>query len=269
MHNELLLGKTTEYKSTYDASLLFPIARQDNRSRLPGDAIVSYGVDIWNAYEISWLNLKGVPQVAVGIFTVPAESTNIIESKSFKLYLNSFNQSHYASVNELVEIMVRDLSVAADARVGVELKSMQDSMPVEQLRGDCIDDLDITVDEYQPNANLLSIASTNVVEKTLVSHLLKSNCPVTNQPDWGSIQIDYKGAEISEESLLAYIVSYREHSDFHEHCVESIFADITQRCKPESLTVYARYTRRGGLDINPLRSSSVDVKATNPRLIRQ
>lgn len=270
MHNDLLLGKTTEYKSTYDASLLFPIDRQENRRRLPGESVAFYGVDVWNAYEISWLNSKGKPQVAVGVFNVPADSPSIIESKSFKLYLNSFNQSHYDDWSQVTELMQQDLSTAAGAPVTVELQSVKTAGAFDVLSGDCVDDLDIALDRYEPDAGLLSCkASAAVVEKTLVSHLLKSNCPVTHQPDWASLQITYRGPEIDEASVLAYIVSYREHSDFHEHCVESIFTDITQRCKPEFLQVYARYTRRGGLDINPLRSSEALSTVKNPRLIRQ
>lgn len=270
MHNELLLGKSTEYKSTYDASLLFPIPREENRQRLPGKAVTFYGVDVWNAYEVSWLNAKGKPQVAVAEFRIPADSTNIIESKSFKLYLNSFNQSRYEAWSQVNLLMQQDLSAVAGAEVQVELQAVNVSGGFDLLSGDCIDDIDMEMNQYEPDAALLQCnPEAPVIEKTLVSHLLKSNCPVTHQPDWASVQVSYRGPEIDESSLLAYIVSYREHSDFHEHCVESIFTDIRQRCNPEYLKVYARYTRRGGLDINPVRCSDQMDSVSNPRLIRQ
>lgn len=263
------LGKETVYANQYDPSLLYPIERDINwqargvdRSTLP-----FFGEDIWNSYEISWLNAKGKPMVALAQFHIPARSTHIVESKSFKLYLNSYNLSRFESADEVAAQMAKDLSNAAGGQVRVTLTSPQDAVQIESFDGRCIDDLDITVAHYEPAPELLSSRGENVTE-TLVSHLLKSNCPVTGQPDWASVQVRYRGPKIDEEGLLGYLISYREHGDFHEQCVETIFMDILERCQPEELTVYARYVRRGGLDINPYRST-LDTLPTNPRLSRQ
>ena len=263
------LGKETVYANQYDPSLLYPIERDINwqargvdRSTLP-----FFGEDIWNSYEISWLNAKGKPIVALAQFHIPATSTHIVESKSFKLYLNSYNLSRFDSADEVAAQMAKDLSDAAGGQVRVTLTSPQDAVQIESFDGRCIDDLDITVAHYEPAPELLSSQGENVTE-TLISHLLKSNCPVTGQPDWASVQISYSGPKIDEEGLLGYLISYREHGDFHEQCVETIFMDILERCQPEELTVYARYVRRGGLDINPYRST-LDTLPTNPRLSRQ
>jgi 7-cyano-7-deazaguanine reductase len=229
-----------------------------------------FGQDIWNAFELSWLNLKGKPQAAVAVFRIPANSPNIIESKSFKLYLNSFNQTRLESVSQLQQRLEQDLSNAAGDTVLVELYSLDEAqaLQVEQLQGRCIDDLDIEVEHYHPEPELLKTQGDMVVEEQLFSHLLRSNCPVTGQPDWATVQVSYKGKKIDKAGLLAYIISFRLHNDFHEQCVERMFVDITQRCQPEELTVVARYTRRGGLDINPWRSSNrPDME--NQRLIRQ
>ncbi|TDO96871.1 NADPH-dependent 7-cyano-7-deazaguanine reductase QueF [Marinomonas balearica] len=267
----LPLGQKTEYVSKYDPSLLFPIPRVDKwaemgieRNRLP-----FFGEDIWNAYELSWLNEKGKPVVALGEFRIPHDSPNIIESKSFKLYLNSFNQSTYENIAILQEVIEQDLSKAAGAPVTVMLRDVDSMESLVVLTPDyCIDDIDVEIDTYHPDSSLLTIEHDGIVEERLVSHLLRSNCPVTNQPDWGSIFIDYKGKKIDHASLLKYIVSFREHTDFHEQCVERVFIDIMQQCQPESLIVYARYVRRGGLDINPYRSSS-EIVLGNDRLTRQ
>src|SRR6056300_920280 len=263
------LGKETVYANQYDPSLLYPIERDINwkvrgvdRSTLP-----FFGEDIWNSYEISWLNAKGKPIVALAQFHIPATSTHIVESKSFKLYLNSYNLSRFDSADEVGSQMAKDLSEAAGGEVKVVLTSPQDAVQIEGFEGRCIDDLDIRVDHYEPAPELLSSEGDEVAE-TLVSHLLKSNCPVTGQPDWASVQISYRGPKIDEEGLLAYLISYREHGDFHEQCVENIFMDLWNRCRPQKLSVYARYVRRGGLDINPYRSSLNDRPA-NTRLSRQ
>ena len=263
------LGKETVYANQYDPSLLYPIERDINwqargvdRSTLP-----FFGEDIWNSYEISWLNAKGKPIVALAQFHIPARSTHIVESKSFKLYLNSYNLSRFDSADEVAAQMAKDLSDAAGGQVRVTLTSPQDAVQIESFDGRCIDDLDITVAHYEPAPELLSSQGENVTE-TLISHLLKSNCPVTGQPDWASVQISYSGPKIDEEGLLGYLISYREHGDFHEQCVETIFMDILERCQPKELTVYARYVRRGGLDINPYRST-LDTLPKNPRLSRQ
>lgn len=263
------LGQGTAYVNEYDATLLYPIKRDLNwdaqgikRSSLP-----FRGLDIWNAYEVSWLDAGGKPVVRLAEFRIPASSHSIIESKSFKLYLNSFNLSRFAHESEVLERMQADLSAAAGATVQVKMTPLTATVELTQLKGRCLDELPLQVEHYTPAPELLQ-ASGLVVEETLVSHLLKSNCPVTGQPDWASIQIRYKGAQIDHKGLLAYLISYREHGDFHEQCVENIFMDIWQRCRPQKLSVYARYVRRGGLDINPYRSS-INDEPQNLRLSRQ
>lgn len=268
----LPLGQQTEYVSEYDSGLLYPIARVDKwiDMNVESKRVPFYGEDVWNAYELSWLNLKGKPVVALAEFRFPCDSPNIIESKSFKLYLNSLNQMCYGSIKEVQTLLEKDLSNAAGASVTVIIRDVDSMSSLVVLTPDyCIDELDVTITEYRLNAEILKIKDESiVVEERLVSHLLKSNCPVTNQPDWGAVFIDYKGPKISHEDLLKYIISFREHTDFHEQCVERIFIDIMCRCRPESLTVYARYVRRGGLDINPYRSSAPLVLG-NDRLTRQ
>lgn len=267
----LPLGQKTEYVSEYDSGLLYPIARVDKwrEMGIETECLPFHGEDIWNAYELSWLNAKGKPIVAMAEFRLPCSSPNIIESKSFKLYLNSLNQMRYEDVYEVQALLERDLSEAAGAPVTVIIRDVDAMESLVVLTPDyCIDDLDVEVTEYHPNADLLTAVPGDFVEERLVSHLLKSNCPVTNQPDWGSVFIDYQGAQISHEGLLKYIASFREHTDFHEQCVERMFIDIMTRCKPEKLIVYARYVRRGGLDINPYRSTE-QVVLGNDRLTRQ
>ena len=230
------------------------------------------GVDLWTAWELSWLNVKGVPQVAVAEFTLPASSPNIIESKSFKLYLNSFNQTWFNSWLEVEQRLVADLSAAAGEAVAVRLMTLEQGeadYPLVTPPGQCIDQLDVTIEHYHPEPALLALAAGGqVVSEVLYSNLLKTNCPVTGQPDWATLWIEYTGPAIDKAALLAYVVSFREHQDFHEQCVERCFLDIQNQLKPESLSVYARYTRRGGLDINPFRSTGGDVPK-NWRLVRQ
>jgi len=265
MHKDILLGKKTEYKSEYDPSLIFPISRAQNRDKLTmpnhmvNNDLPFFGIDIWTGFEISWLNLKGKPQVFIAEFLIPAESKNIVESKSFKLYLNSFNQTKYASKDLAHAAMVKDLSEGFGGEVTIKLFDVMD-YPLNQANvGENIDHIDIEVNDYKPNASLLSVSSQQVKE-TLNSHLLKSNCPVTNQPDWATVVINYKGTKIDRDALLQYIISYRDHDDFHEHCAEQIFCDLYNAGSFESLSVSARYTRRGGLDINPTRSLKPIVK---------
>jgi len=266
------LGKKSTYISQYQPDLLFPIARKEKREEIGVKSTLPFaGVDIWNAYELSWLNTKGKPVVAIGEFIVPCTSPCIIESKSFKLYLNSFNNTSFESFAAVHETLTRDLSEAAGAPINVALFTL-DAAPLNMmahLSGTDIDTLDIDCHIYQPTAELLT-TENDIVTETLCSDLLKSNCLVTGQPDWGSVQISYTGKKISHESLLRYIVSFRNHNEFHEQCVERIFMDLMTRCQPEKLAVYARYTRRGGLDINPIRMN-VKAKLTdrNIRLIRQ
>ncbi|MBK0081925.1 NADPH-dependent 7-cyano-7-deazaguanine reductase QueF [Kosakonia cowanii] len=269
----LTLGKTTDYRDTYDASLLQGVPRSLNRDPLglKADNLPFHGADIWTLYELSWLNANGLPQVAVGQVELDYASLNLVESKSFKLYLNSFNQTRFASWDEVRSTLQRDLSACAQGAVSVTLYRVDEleGQPVAHFAGLCIDDQDIAIDNYEFDAALLTdAASDDVVEETLVSHLLKSNCLITHQPDWGSVQIQYRGSKIDREKLLRYLVSFRHHNEFHEQCVERIFTDIQRFCQPESLSVYARYTRRGGLDINPWRSNTDFVPATG-RLARQ
>ena len=253
------LGKASAYPNSYDASQLFPIARQPKREELGlSGTLPFFGVDIWNAYEVSWLNQRGKPQIAIATFMIAADSPNIIESKSFKLYLNSFNQTRLANQGELVALLRQDLSAAAGASVQVSLTepAQFNALRMGELGGLLLDRLDIEVVDHHPDPQLLSATHDAVpVEETLLSHLLKSNCPVTGQPDWGSVQIHYVGAPINQEALLKYLIGFREHNEFHEQCVERIFVDVLRQCRPQKLSVYARYTRRGGLDINPWRSN--------------
>jgi 7-cyano-7-deazaguanine reductase len=276
------LGKASAYVDQYDASLLFPIPRAPKRAEIGltevSGAVPFFGADMWTAFELSWLNPRGKPQIALAHITVPAESSHIIESKSFKLYLNSFNNTAFADVGEVQQRLRADLSAAAwqggvvQASVGVNilLPELFDREPVHEMDGLNLDRLEIECSRYQPAPDLLKAAHHELpVSETLVSNLLKSNCLVTGQPDWGCVQIAYSGPQIEQEGLLQYIVSYRNHNEFHEQCVERIFMDIWTRCKPTQLTVYARYTRRGGLDINPFRTSHPMALPKNVRTARQ
>ncbi|MBG4725116.1 NADPH-dependent 7-cyano-7-deazaguanine reductase QueF [Pseudomonas aeruginosa] len=267
------LGKTSEYVSSYTPSLLFPISRTAKWAELglSAETLPYRGVDIWNCYELSWLTPAGKPVVAIGEFSIPADSPNIIESKSFKLYLNSLNQSAFDSREALRAVLQKDLSAAAGAPVGVRRRSLDEVAEegIGRLPGRCIDELDIAVDGYeQPRPELLRCDAGRIVEEQLYSHLLKSNCPVTGQPDWGTLVVDYRGPALDPASLLAYLVSFRQHQDFHEQCVERIFLDLQRLLQPQALSVYARYVRRGGLDINPYRSLA-EVAPDNRRLVRQ
>jgi 7-cyano-7-deazaguanine reductase len=270
------LGKTSAYRTDYAPELLFPIPRLGKREELglqEGATLPFFGVDIWNAYEISWLNQRGKPQVAIARITVPADSPNIVESKSFKLYLNSFNQTRLDSVVALKTLLQQDLSKAVGANVHIALTQPEEfgMIAMGELEGLLLDRLDIEVDNYHPAPEILKAAhEEEPVEEKLVSHLLKSNCLVTGQPDWASVQIHYAGPQIDQESLLKYLIGFREHNEFHEQCVERIFVDILRQCQPQQLSVYARYTRRGGLDINPWRSNfSSALKPANLRGARQ
>ncbi|QJQ20006.1 NADPH-dependent 7-cyano-7-deazaguanine reductase QueF [Pseudomonas sp. SK] len=267
------LGKSSEYIATYSPQLLFPIPRTAKWAELgvTAQTLPWQGVDYWNCFELSWLLPSGKPVVAIGEFAIPADSPNIIESKSFKLYLNSLNQTVFASSGELQACLEKDLSAAAGKPVGVQLRSLAEveAQGVVALPGQCIDALDVAISNYQqPQPELLRCNPDQVVEETLHSHLLKSNCPVTGQPDWGSVVVDYKGPALDPASLLTYLVSFRQHADFHEQCVERIYLDLKNLLQPEFLTVYARYVRRGGLDINPYRSTRA-ISPQNQRLVRQ
>ncbi|WP_237060607.1 NADPH-dependent 7-cyano-7-deazaguanine reductase QueF [Microbulbifer sediminum] len=272
----LPLGQETRYESQYNPQLLHPIPRHVSRAHLgvmEGN-LPFVGYDEWWGFELSWLNCKGVPQVAVARFRFPATSPQMVESKSFKLYLNSLNQTEFGSRDEVRDTLASDLSRAAGAEVGVTLHDVaSEELAVHQPRGFCVDQLDIETHRYQPDAALLKLdskggAEGHIVEETLYSHLLRSNCPVTGQPDWATVFVHYQGPALDREGFLAYVVSFREHQDFHEHCVERIFCDLDALAQFKSLTVCARYTRRGGLDINPLRSKKEGAELP-PRLARQ
>jgi 7-cyano-7-deazaguanine reductase len=267
------LGQSVAYPSSYDASLLFPIPRAEARAALGLDETLPFvGVDLWNAYELSWLDLRGKPQVALAEVRVPAMSPHLVESKSFKLYLNSFAQERLANAEALRAAMISDLSAATGASVSVSLiaPTSPQAFPVSVLPGELIDSVAITIENYGPPApELLKSDAQESVEETLVSHLFRSNCPVTGQPDWASLQIAYVGPRIDRAALLRYLVSFRTHSDFHEACVERIFLDLRARCAPVKLSVYARFTRRGGLDINPFRALPGAAMPDNLRLSRQ
>ncbi|GAA0568103.1 NADPH-dependent 7-cyano-7-deazaguanine reductase QueF [Halomonas salifodinae] len=265
------LGRDSAYPEHYDAGLLYPIPRAANRAPLGIEEgqLPFVGEDEWHAFELSWLNARGKPVVAVARFRLPADSPNLIESKSWKLYLNSFNQTRLESREALIATLEADLAAAAGAPVTVELFGVDDAaLAPQRLPGDCLDDLDIEVNDYTPSAEHL-VVGEEVVEETLHSHLLKSNCPVTGQPDWGSVLIRYRGPRLDREGLLRYLISYRQHQDFHEHCVEHIFTDLLARARPERLLVMARYVRRGGLDISPWRGTLGETPPLPLRLARQ
>jgi 7-cyano-7-deazaguanine reductase len=277
--DQSLLGKPAAYVDQYDASLLFPIARAPKRAEIGvGSQPIFFGADLWTAFELSWLNLRGKPQVALAHITVPCESACIIESKSFKLYLNSFNNTRFASADAVRERIRADVSagiwqggpVQQSVGVRILLPELFDREPVHELDGLSLDRLDLECSRYTPAPDLLSATlGEQPVTEVLTSNLLKSNCLVTGQPDWGSVQIRYSGPQIDQAGLLQYIVSFRNHNEFHEQCVERMFMDIWTRCKPLKLTVYARYTRRGGLDISPIRTSHPQALPMNVRTARQ
>jgi len=272
----LPLGQSTQYPDQYDPSLLFQIPRTENRLKLgikENQALPFVGVDIWNAFELSWLNPKGKPQIALAEFQIPADSPYMIESKSFKLYLNSLNNAHFADENELRERLIADLSVAAGSKITARIQANETiaKKGMQEMGGVLLDRLDIEIDPRIPaDPSLLGVNEDfGPIEQCLVSHLLKSNCPVTGQPDWASVQIRYQGRPILEEGLLRYLIGFRQLGEFHEHCVETIFSDIKRECKPDKLSVYARYTRRGGLDINPFRTDHNAPWPDNTRHARQ
>ena len=266
--------KIDPYKDQYDPALLQPVPRAPYRREIGIEGALPFtGADLWTAYELSWLDPKGKPRVAMATFVVPADSPNLIESKSFKLYLNSFNQTRFAGDGAVTAAIEGDLALACGAPVPVRLQpldKLDGKAIIANLPGRCIDDLDVNVSRYAYDPELLAGAADPgvVVDESLCSHLLKSNCLVTRQPDWASVLVRYRGPRIDPAALLRYLVSYRRHSEFHEQCVERIFVDLLRHCRPEQLTVYARYTRRGGLDINPLRSNC-ETELPNWRLVRQ
>ena len=267
------LGESVSYPEQYRPEILHPIPRSTGRDILGIGAVLPFaGVDIWNAYELSWLNSRGKPQVACAEFRFPASSSHIVESKSFKLYLNSFNQHRLDNVESLREVLAKDLSAACGASIEVSVYTPAgwgEDLPLQSLSGVCLDRLDIDVDCYSPNAGLLALAGGSGKQRYF-SDLLRSRCPVTAQPDWASVAIELNGPMLDEEGLLRYLIAFRQKNDFHEQCVEQIFCDIINLAGDCELTVYARYLRRGGLDINPWRSNCrPSLQAENLRLPRQ
>jgi len=268
MNEETPLGKTTTYADHYDAGLLFAIPRAESRAALDlGNELPFHGTDIWNAWELTWLGLNGVPRTATVTIRIPYDSTYIVESKSLKLYLNSFSMSHFDSIETLIHTLQNDLAKLTQCDLSVLLTSATGESPVEDFAGRCIDSIDTKCTRYEVDPSSLSSGGDSV-SMTLHSHLLRSLCPVTGQPDNGSVLISYEGPRIDSAGLLQYIVSFRDHNDYHEACVERMFVDIEKHCRTERLTVYARYQRRGGIDINPFRSNFEQI-APNPRLWRQ
>lgn len=257
LHTLTQLGQVTDYPDAYDALLLQPIPRELTRTSLGLDnaSLPFHGVDVWTHYELSWLNSVGKPVVAIGEISVPAQSANLIESKSLKLYFNGLNFAVFATPADFVAQVESDLSAAAEAPVTLALLPAHEALSFGEFPGQCLDDLPLQTSSYLPDPSLLKTDPDMRVNEVWHSHLLRTNCPVTDQPDWGSVLIHYQGPRIEPESLLAYLISFRRHSDFHEQCVERIFCDLQQYAGAEALSVYARYTRRGGLDINPFRSN--------------
>lgn len=269
------LGKPTEYKNQYDNSLLVPIPRSLGRNeiKLPKELPFN-GTDFWNCYEVSWLDQKGKPHVRILELEVPATSEFLIESKSLKLYLNSFNNTKFKNEDDVKALIEKDLSATAQDSVKIKLIQLEEynKKEIVQFTGKSIDDLEVEISDYQVNPDLLKLSEDGeYVEEKIFSDLLKSNCLITNQPDWASVQIKYRGKKIDHKSLLKYIISFRNHNEFHEQCVEHIFSDIMNICKPDALTIFAKYTRRGGIDINPLRTTENIAQSKNykSRDIRQ
>lgn len=274
-----LLGQAVAYADQYDPTLLYPMSRLPKRQEIGVPATLPFmGADLWTAYELSWLNARGKPQVALAHITVPCETPNIIESKSLKLYLNSFNNTRFSDNAAVAARLRADLSEAVwrgsekTGSIGIKFLSPEqfEQQSVQELDGLNLDRLDIECDRFQPSPELLRAAfDEQPVSEVLTSQLLKSNCLVTGQPDWASLQISYSGPQIDQAGLLQYIVSFRNHNEFHEQCVERIYMDIWTRCKPSKLVIYARYTRRGGVDINPFRTSHPLALPMNVRTARQ
>lgn len=267
------LGRHSDYVDTYSPDVLFPVPRREARAGLglAEGPLPFQGVDVWHAYELSWLDGRGKPHVAMAEFRVPCDSDNIIESKSFKLYLNSFANSRFADVADVEHTLRRDLSACAGAAIEVALLSLDKAAQqpwLETPRGELVDHLDVEIDQYDYDPALLAVDAGEVRSEQLASHLLRSRCPVTGQPDWATLIVHYQGPRIEPSSLLRYVVSLRNHQGFHEQVIERVFLDIQAQCQPAALSVYGRFTRRGGLDINPFRSTG-ETLAASLRTVRQ
>jgi len=273
MSTENPLGEKIPSPSKYDPGILYPIPRWPARSLLDIDKkILMYGLDHWHAYELSWLNLKGKPQVAVGEFLFDADSENIVESKSLKLYLNSFNQERFESSEKLADVIRNDLSAVSKSQVTVNISILGqgEAAQVQLRQGSSLDQLDIELEDYEPDASLLQTTSDAAFDECIYSDLFKSNCPVTGAPDWASVEIVYTGQAIEKTSLLKYLCSFRQHQGYHEECAERIYRDIMQTCKPDELKLSMNYLRRGGLDINVYRCTRpMTSEEVIPRLLRQ
>jgi 7-cyano-7-deazaguanine reductase len=265
------LGQKSPYPKSYDKTLLFPVKRALQREAMGFPADIAFkGFDVWNAYELFWLNHKGKPIRSTATFLVPADSVNIAESKSVKLYLNSLNHEKFSNVDEVAHTIATDLSEVCQSQVNVVIAptSLNEIVGNQSLKYRCLDELDVAIDHYERTPELLKIHDAAITEQKLVSHLFKSHCLCTGQPDMGSIFIDYVGPLIDEAGLLAYLISYRDHVGFSENCVEQIFVDLTERLQPQKLVVFGRFTRRGGIDINPYRASH-EILSHNVRLVYQ
>ena len=266
------LGKKVQYDDQYNPEKLVAIPRSLQREEMNiGTQLPFFGFDIWNHYEVSWLNQKGKPIVALAEIIINCESPSIIESKSMKLYFNTFNNTQFKDINVVQQTIQNDLEEKILYPVEIRLHPLNELKKIalcNNFEGICIDELDVACDQYTVDTSLIKTGK-EVISETLYSNLLKSNCLVTNQPDWASLQIKYTGKKIDQQNLLRYIVSFRNHNEFHEHCVERIFTDLLRAAQPEELTVYSRFTRRGGLDINPYRTTTSNIRLDNIRLARQ
>ncbi len=269
------LGRHADFPTTVDPAILFPIARAEGRATLGLDAaaLPFKGVDLWTAWELSWLDARGKPCIAVAELQVPCASPNLVESKSLKLYLNGYAMARFDNADAVRARIAQDVSACVGAHVGVGLLRRADfeELEVGEFAGEPLDDLQLDVADYAPPRadHLCARAGASVIRESLVTHAFRSCCPVTGQPDWASVQVRYRGRAIEHAGLLRYLVSFRDHPDFHEACVERMFVDIRQRCAPLELRVYARFLRRGGIDINPWRATSDLAAPVSRRSARQ
>lgn len=266
------LGRKTDYADLYAPELLCAISRAESRKPMGLTTDLPFrGVDIWNAWELTWLGESGKPAVATAELIIPAETPNIVESKSLKLYLNSFAMSRFAGAEEVCSTIAKDIGTCVGCEIVVRVTPViaAEARRVARLAGTCIDSTEAACTDFEVNPKLLQADDDETVTEDLHTHLLRSLCPVTAQPDIGSLQISYRGPRIDRASLLRYVVSYRRHNDFHEACVERMFLDLVAQCRPEALSIHARYQRRGGIDINPFRSNTADERGLNLRLWRQ